>query len=84
VHEGAVCREIMDIVEAAARANAIKKVYEIIVSTGPYSCLNENQLNFYFSVARENTCMADAVIRLEPDGSLQGASQMYVKTFRGE
>jgi len=28
--------------------------------------------------------MEEAVIRLEPDDTLTGTSQMYVKTFRGE
>lgn len=84
MHEGAVCREIMDIVTSAAIANEIEKVYEIVISIGPYSCLHEGQLNFYFEVLRKGTCMEDAVIHLEKDQSLTGTSQMYVKTFRGE
>lgn len=84
MHEGAVCREIMDIVSAAAVENEIKNVYEIVISVGPYSCIHEGQLNFYFDVLRKGTCMADAVIHLEKDESLTGVSQMYVKTFKGE
>ena len=60
MHEGAVCTEIIDIVSRAAAANDIRKVDEIILSVGPYSCLNPGQLNFYFEVAREGTCMAQA------------------------
>ena len=84
MHEGAVCREIVDIVGNAARANDIKKVYEIVLSVGPYSCVHEGQLNFYFEMLRKGTCMEEAIIYIEKDDSLVGASQMYVKTFKGE
>ena len=84
MHEGAVCREIVNIVTEAAIENEIAKVYEIIISVGPYSCIHEGQLNFYFDVLKKDTIMEDAVIRLEPDDTLTGTSQMYVKTFRGE
>ena len=84
MHEGAVCSEIIDIVGAAALQNDIRKVFEITLTVGPYSCINETQPNFYFSVARQGTCMEDATIRIERDESLVGASQLYVKTFRGE
>ena len=84
MHEGAVCREIADIVSKAAKANDITNVYEIVLSVGPYSCIHEGQLNFYFKIIREGTCMEQAVIRIEKDDHLEGASQMYVKTFRGE
>lgn len=84
MHEGAVCREIVDIVTEAAIENEIRKIYEIIVSVGPYSCIHEGQLNFYFDVMKKDTMMEDAVILLEKDDNLTGTSQMYVKTFRGE
>lgn len=84
MHEGAVCREIVDIVSNAAKINDISKVYEIILSVGPYSCIHEGQLNFYFEMLRKGTCMEEAVIQIEKDDRLEGASQMYIKTFRGE
>ena len=84
MHEGTVCREIVDIVTEAAAVNDISMVYEIVVSVGEYSCVNESQLNFYFDVMKKETIMEEAVIRLEPDDTLTGTSQMYVKTFRGE
>ena len=84
MHEGAVCREIADIVARAAAENDIEKVYEIVVSVGDYSCINEHQLNFYFEIIRQGTCMENAVIKLEKDLSIKGRTQMYVKTFRGE
>ena len=84
MHEGAVCREIVNIVTEAAIENEIAKVYEIIISVGPYSCIHEGQLNFYFDVMKKDTIMEEAVIRLESDDTLTGTSQMYVKTFRGE
>lgn len=84
MHEGTVCREIVEIVTNAAKMNDIEKVYEIILSVGPYSCIHEGQLNFYFDIIKKGTCMEEAVITIEKDESLQGASQMFVKTFRGE
>ena len=84
MHEGAVCREIMDIVSEAAIENEINKIYEIVISVGPYSCLHEGQLNFYFDIMKKDTCMEKAYIRLEKDLSITGKTQMYVKTFRGE
>ena len=84
MHEGAVCTEIIDIVSREAGANGINRVDEILLAIGPYSCLNPGQLNFYFEVAREGTCMAEAVIRTERDESLKGASQMYIREIRGE
>lgn len=84
MHEGAVCREIVDIVGEAAWQNDIQKVYEIVLAVGPYSCINQSQLNFYFDVIRKGTCMEEAVITVERDEDLSGPSQMYIKTFRGE
>lgn len=84
MHEGAVCREIMTIVEGSAKANDIAKVHEIILAVGPWAGINEHQLNFYFDILRKDTCMSEAVIRLERDETLRGTSQMYIKTFRGE
>lgn len=84
MHEGTVCREIVDIVTDAAMENEIQKIYEIVISVGPYSCIHEGQLNFYFDVMKKGSMMEDAVIRLEKDDTLTGTSQMYVKTFRGE
>ena len=84
MHEGTVCREIVDFVTDAAMENAIQKFYEIVISVGPYSCIHEGQLNFYFDVMKKGSMMEDAVIRLEKDDTLTGTSQMYVKTFRGE
>ena len=84
MHEGAVCREIMDIVTNAAVENNIAKVYEIIVTVGAYSCVNEGQLNLYFNAAKADTCMSEAVIRVERDESLKGKSQLYVKSIRGD
>ena len=34
MHEGSVCREIVDIVTEAAALNDITKVYEIVISVG--------------------------------------------------
>ena len=84
MHEGTVCREIVDIVTEAATENDIYAVYEIVVSVGEFSCVNESQLNFYFDIMKKDTILEKAVIRLEKDMSIRGKTQMYVKTFRGE
>ncbi len=84
MHEATVCREIMDIISASAAENNILQVFEITVAVGEYSCVNEKQLNFYFDIAKKNTCMENCVIKLEKDLSVTGTTQMYVKTFRGE
>ena len=84
MHEGAVCREIVNIITESAIENDIQNIYEIVISVGPYSCIHEGQLNFYFDVMKKDTCMKDAVILLEKDDTLTGTSQMYVKTFLGE
>lgn len=84
MHEGAVCTEIMDIVAQAADVNELTKVWEITVTVGKYSCVNEWQLNFYFNAAKPGTCMSDAVIRVERDESLTGPSQIYVKSIKGD
>ena len=84
MHEGSVAREIMDIVGKAAIENDISKVYEIVLRVGPYSCLHEDQLNFYFDALGKGTCMENTKITIEEDDSISGPSQMYIKTFRGE
>ena len=84
MHEGAVCREIMNIVEGSAKANGIGKVHEIVLAVGPWAGINEMQLNFYFDILRKGTCMSEAVIRVEKEEGLTGTSQMYIKNYRGE
>ena len=84
MHEGAVCAEIMDIAERAAAENALGKIREIVITVGAWSCVNEAQLNFYFDAAKPGTCMAGAVIRVERDEGLMGASQLYLKSIRGD
>ena len=84
MHESAVCREIAEIVQRAAEENDISRVYEILVCVGEYSCVNEHQLNFYFDLYAQGTCMENAKISIEKDLSLTGRTQMYIKTFRGE
>lgn len=84
MHEGAVCREILTIVEDSARANGIGKVHEIVLAVGPWAGIHEEQLNFYFDILRKGTCMSEAVIRVEKEETLTGTSQMYIKNYRGE
>ena len=57
MHEGAVCREIMNIVEDSAKANGIARVHEIVLAVGPWAGINEMQLNFYFDILRRDTLL---------------------------
>ena len=84
MHEGAVCVEIMDIAARTAAEHDLTKIWEIVITVGAYSCVNEEQLNFYFDSAKPGTCMTDAVIRVERDESLKGASQLYLKSIKGD
>ena len=84
MHEGSLCREIMEVVGEAALIHNISKVYEIVLRVGPYSCIHEKQMNFYFEILGKGTCMEDAKIIIEKDESIKGISQMYIQTFRGE
>ena len=84
MHEGTVVREIISIVGEAAIANDIQKVYEIILKVGPYSCIHEKQLNWYFEIMSKDTCMENVIIKLEKDETITGVNQMYIKTFKGE
>ncbi len=84
MHEGALCREIMDVTERAAKINGLSRIHEILVAAGPYSGIHEGQLNFYFDVAKQGTVMADGVIRLVIDESLIGPRQIYVRSISGE
>ena len=84
MHEGAVCAEIMDIAARTAVEHDLTKIWEIVITVGAYSCVNEEQLNCYFDSAKPGTCMTDAVIRVERDESLKGASQLYLKSIRGD
>ena len=84
MHEGAVCREIMDIVDRSARENGIRKVHEIVIGVGPWAGIHADQLNFYFDILRRGTSMSEAVIRVEKEEGLNGPSQMYINNYRGE
>ncbi|MDO5335545.1 MAG: hydrogenase maturation nickel metallochaperone HypA [Coriobacteriia bacterium] len=84
MHEGAVCAEVMDIAQRVARQNSLERIERIVVEVGPYSCLNEQELNFYFHVAQEGTCMEGAWISVERNDGLVGVSQMYVRSIEGE
>ena len=84
MHEGSVCREIMNIVSESALQNNISHVYEIILRVGPYSCIHEQQLNFYFDVLGKGTCMENAKKKKKKDDSISGASQMFIKSYKGE
>lgn len=84
MHEGAVCMEIMDIVRRAAEANGLVRVERISVEVGPNSCLNEQELNFYFHVAQEGTCMEGAWISVSRNDEPSGVSQMFVRGIEGE
>ena len=84
MHEGALCREIMDVTARAAKANGLNRVTDILIAAGPYAGIHEGQLNIYFDIAKKDTIMSEAVIRIERDDSLTGIRQMLVRSISGE
>ena len=83
MHEAAVCAEIMAKVGRIARENALTHVTRIEIVTGPGSCLREQDLNFYFHISQEGTCMEGAWIGVTQDPAVTDASQMLIKSIEG-
>lgn len=84
MHEGALCREIIETVERAAKINGLSKVYEILIVHGPHSAIEEYQLNFYFNVAKIGTVMEEGHIVLQLDEEMQGIRQIVIRSITGD
>jgi Zn finger protein HypA/HybF involved in hydrogenase expression len=84
MHEGTVCREILDIAVEAAKENDIKAISCIYLVKGVNSCLHDDELQFYFSVAKKGTCAENAQLVIEVDKQLVQYHSEYVKSIEGE
>ena len=78
MHEGTVCREILDIAIEAAHNNAITMV------KGINSCIHDDELQFYFDVARKGTIAQEAILIIQTDESLTEYHSEYVKNIEGD
>ena len=84
MHEAGVCAEIVRSVERVAVCNGLEHVSRIDVVTGPSSCLREQDLNFYFHVMQEGTCMEGAWICVARDPAIVDEAAMFIKSIEGE
>ncbi len=84
MHEGTVCREILDIALQAAKENDIEKIYRITMVKGMNSCIHDEELQFYFEVIKKGTIAQDAVLVVECDETITEYHSEYVKNIEGE
>lgn len=84
MHEGAVCQEILSIAQQAAQENGLRSITDITLAVGPLSCIQPSQLLFYFEVAKQGTMAQEAVLTIQPDDTITGIPQEYVRSVEGE
>ena len=84
MHEGTVCREILDIAIEAAINNGISKIYVITMVKGVNSCIHDDELQFYFDIARKGTIASEAVLVIEVDENITDYHSEYVKNIEGD
>lgn len=69
MHELSVVNNIIKIVEKVCKENKAKRVLKINLRINPYSCLDEENLNFIFSsIVRDNEVYKDAKIKIKRTG----------------
>ena len=83
MHEGTVCREILMIAERAARQNALTEILGITVAVGPLSCIQPDQLQMCFSLAKKGTMAEQAQLRIITDTEITGTRQEFVRQIEG-
>jgi len=70
MHEFSVINNLLKIVDRVCKENNAKKVLKINLKINPYSCLDENNLNFIFSsIVKNNPVYKDAKIKINKIGS---------------
>ena len=84
MHEGTVCREILDIAMEAAKNNDIAKICSITMVKGVNSCVHDGELQFYFNVIKKGTLAEDAILIIEVDENLTEYHSEYVKNIEGD
>lgn len=69
MHELSVVNNIIKIIEKVCKENKAKRVLKINLRINPYSCLDEENLNFIFSsIVRDNEVYKDAKIEIKRTG----------------
>ena len=84
MHEGTVCREILDIAIETAINNGISKICVITMVKGVNSCIHDDELQFYFDIARKGTIASEAVLVIEVDENITDYHSEYVKNIEGD
>lgn len=84
MQEGTLCREVIHIAEAAARANGLTRITRITIIIGINSCVHESVLQFHFEIARKGTMAEEAELVVEVNPSLKDVHAEYVKTIEGD
>ncbi len=66
MHEFSVVDNLLKIIEKICQENKAKKVLKINLKINPYSCLDEDNLNFIFSsIVKDNPVYKDAKIKIK-------------------
>lgn len=66
MHELAVVNNILKILERILKERKIKKLLKINLKINPYSCLDQDNLNFIFSsLVKDNKIYKDAKIEIK-------------------
>jgi len=66
MHEFSVINNLLKIVDKVCKENNAKKVLKINLKINPYSCLDENNLNFIFSsIVKDDPVYKDAKIKIK-------------------
>jgi len=66
MHEFSVVDNLLKIIEKICQENNVKKVLKINLKINPYSCLDEDNLNFIFSsIVKNNPIYKDAKIKIK-------------------
>lgn len=66
MHELSIVQSIIEISEAAARANDSRAILAIKVRLGEFTTLTREALEFSFEIARRGTLAANAALEIEP------------------
>ncbi|MGC8976382.1 MAG: hydrogenase/urease maturation nickel metallochaperone HypA [Candidatus Ratteibacteria bacterium] len=66
MHELSIVNNLLKILEKVCKENKVKKVLKINLKINPFSCLDEENLNFIFSsITKENQIYKDAKIEIK-------------------
>lgn len=84
MHESTVCREILMIAQRAAFSNDIACITDITLAIGEKTCIQPEQLQFCFSIAKQGTIAEQAILHIIHDETITGDRQEFVRQIKGE